>query len=352
MDTYQWHKQATRLREIPPSPLTLEQLAAMGRSERETYARSVSGALLAEPIPSPMHDAVAAQLSRELDSALLEPPGARTILAFSAPFASGKSTLIKRWAQERYREWLGRLDPDTIPEWQPEPGIHADHAPICYLSLLSESKGKDLYVQLLAFLGRRTLGVAERDLAIQAVRALCLHGVRMVILDDAHMLRTSSATGRATLNAVKHLNTELGELGGVLVLVGAGLSGGEALSDSQIRGRLREHTAEAYTIDTDEERAEWQQFLRSCEARVMPYVPGGQLGLFANRHASYLWKRTGGYVGDTARLLIDATVSAITAGQPLDRTVLDGVKLTERAADHQQQHDLLRSAEARRRAAG
>lgn len=215
MDSYQWHQQAAATRPEPPSPYTLAQLQAMDANVRISYAREVCSTLLARPIPSPIHEAVGIELSEQLDWALLEPPGARTILAVSAPYAAGKSTLIKQWAHEQYRAWLGRVDPKVLPEWRPQANVLADHVPICYLSLLSESKGKDVYVQLLAFLGRKTEGIAERDLAIQTVRALRLHGVRMVILDDAHMLRTSSATGRATLNAVKHLNTELGELGGV-----------------------------------------------------------------------------------------------------------------------------------------
>lgn len=342
MDAYQWHEQAGTTRPSPPATYALADLQTIDAGARTGYARRVCSALLACPIPSPIHEAVGIELSEQLDWALLEPPGARTILAVSAPYAAGKSTLIKQWAHEQYRAWLGGLDSKALPEWRPQPGVLADHVPICYLSLLSESKGKDVYVQLLAFLGRKTEGIAERDLAIQAVRALRLHGVRVVILDDAHMLRTSSATGRATLNAVKHLNTELGELGGVLVLVGAELSTGEALADPQIRGRLSEHTLSAYGIEDDEQRARWQRFLRSCESQIMAYVPGGYLGLFANRHAQYLWDRTGGYVGDTARLLIAATGRAIGTAQPLDRSVLEQVRLSERAVDHHRQQDLLR----------
>ncbi|GAB4001832.1 TniB family NTP-binding protein [Nocardioides ultimimeridianus] len=353
MDSYQWHQQAAATRPEPPSPYTLAQLQAMDADARTSYAREVCSTLLACPIPSPIHEAVGIDLSEQLDWALLEPPGARTILAVSAPYAAGKSTLIKQWAHDQYRAWLGRVDPKVLPEWRPQANVLADHVPICYLSLLSESKGKDVYVQLLAFLGRKTEGIAERDLAIQTVRALRLHGVRMVILDDAHMLRTSSATGRATLNAVKHLNTELGELGGVLVLVGAELSAGEALGDPQIRGRLSEHTLSAYGIGTDEQRACWQRFLRSCEAQIMAYVPGGHLGLFANRHAGYLWERTGGYVGDTAKLLIAATGHAIRYAQSLDRAVLEQIRTSERAVDHQRQQDLLRKrAPKKQRVAG
>ena len=334
MDSYLWHELASAIQTAPPSPLGRSEIEAMSPEDRATYAVAVRAALRARTISSPIHEQVAGELTRALDSALIEPAGARTILALSAPYAAGKSTLIKAWAQDQYRSWVGRIRPGQMPEWRPEPGIRADHVPVCYLSLLSESKSKDLYVQLLAFVRRETPRMPERDLAIQAVRALRYHGVRLIVLDDAHMLRTSSVTGRATLNAVKHLNTELGELGGVLVLVGAELSGGEALSDPQIRGRLAEHALPIYEAGTEGERREWQRFLRSCEAQILAYVPDGQPGVFADRPAGYLWDRTGGFVGDTARLLIDATSQAIIEARPLNRSHLDAVRLSERATDH------------------
>lgn len=347
MDSYLWHEQASATHPAPPPPRSRTELETMSTEARTAFATAVRTALRARTISSPIHQQVNGELTRALASALIEPAGARTILALSAPYAAGKSTLIKAWAQDRYRSWIGRTHPSQMPECRPEPGVRADHVPVCYLSLLSESKSKDLYVQLLAFVRRETPRMPERDLAIQAVRALRLHGVRLIVLDDAHMLRTSSVTGRATLNAVKHLNTELGELGGVLVLVGAELSGGEALNDPQIRGRLAEHTLRIYGAGTEDERREWQQFLRSCEAQIMAYMPNGQPGLFANRHAAYLWDRTGGFVGDTAKLLIDATVQAIIEARPLTRSHLDGVRLSERATDHL--HDQEQAKAARRR---
>lgn len=189
----------------------------------------------------------------------------------------------------------------------------------------------------------------ERTLALRAVKALQTHGVRLVILDDAHMLRTTSVTGRATLNAVKHLNTELGEVGGVLMLVGAELTGGDVLSDPQIRGRLSEHTLAPYEVDTASGRAQWQRFLKNCEDLLLPYLPDEEAGLFSSAHAGYLWRRTQGYVGDTTRLLIDATAAAIETGAPLDRAVLDPIWVSQRAQDAQIDHT--RSKTARRAAA-
>ena len=346
MDAEMWHHQATAAMVVAPQPVTAADLDAMNPMGRSTYADAVRAALRAQCVSSPVHDATATAVDRALESALLEPPGARTILALSAPYTAGKSTLIKSWAQDRYRTWANATR-STRPRWTPAPGVTADLVPVCYLTLLSESRSKDLYTQILSFVGYPASGV-ERTLALRAVKALQTHGVRLVILDDAHMLRTTSVTGRATLNAVKHLNTELGEVGGVLMLVGAELTGGDVLSDPQIRGRLSEHTLAPYEVDTATGRAQWQRFLKNCEDLLLPYLPNEEAGLFSSRLAGYLWRRTQGYVGDTTRLLIDATAAAIEAGAPLERAILDPIWVSQRAQDAQ--IDAIRSKTARRAA--
>lgn len=337
MDSALWHDQATLTPEDPSPPEPTASLARMSPAARTAYAAHLRKVWRGQSISSPVHDRVADQMAQALESALLEPPGARTIVSLSAPYSSGKSTLVKQWAQGLYRTWTSPTRCVDRPRWDPAPGITADFVPVCYLTLLSESRSKDLYSQILAFAGYPVTGV-ERALALRAVTALRNHGVRLVILDDAHMLRTSSVTGRATLNAVKHLNTELGELGGVLMLVGADLTGGEALNDPQIRGRLSEHTFAPYEIGSVHGRELWQRFLLACEHRLLPYLAGSSPGLLTTRHAAYLWTRTQGFVGDTTRLLIDGVTTAISSGVPFDRELLDQIPVSQRANDEHRNH--------------
>lgn len=360
MDAHNWHRQATLLPPPPPGPLSHTELKHLSDGARHEYASLVREGLRRQSLTSPIHDAIADQMTTALESAMLEPPGARTILSLSAPFTAGKSTMIKRWAQTLHRNWL----PDAtttdaaedhssgLPRWTPKPGILADLIPVNYMTLLSDSRGTDLYAQLLAF-ANADAGGAVRTVVQRAVRSLGTHGTRLVIIDDAHMLRTTSVTGRATLNAVKHLNTELGELGGVLVLVGANLTGGDVLEDDQIRGRLAQHAFDAYEIDTIDGRRNWQRFLKACEATLLPYLPGNQQGDFSQKHSSYLWIRTQGFVSDAARLLIDATAQALPAGRALDRETLGSVVLSKRAQDGERELARLRAFGASgRKAAG
>lgn len=341
MDAAAWHLQAMTPPPALPDRLTSGVLAAMGETARAGYANSFRTSMRGRPITSPIHETVTEQMNAALDSVFLEPPGARTILALSAPFSAGKSTMIKGWAQGLHRSWLAGSDPDELPRWTPTPGISADTVPVSYLTLLSDSRGTDLYAQLLGFANHDAAG-SVRTVVQRAVLAMKSHGTRLVVIDDAHMLRTTSVTGRATLNALKHLNTELGELGGVLVLVGANLAGGDVLADPQIRGRLAQHTFRPYEIDTEAGRRNWQKFLKAAEANLLPYLPDNSPGDFASGLAEYLWIRTTGFIGDASRLLIEGAAHALTIGEPLARAALDRVVLSQRAQDAQREVELLR----------
>lgn len=341
MDAAGWHVQAMTPPPTLPQPATASALTSMSEAARADYAAAFRVAMRARPLASPIHDHVRSQLKAALHSTFLEPPGARTILALSAPFSAGKSTMIKSWAQALHRSWMTESEPSAIPRWTPTPGISADSVPVSYLTLLSDARGTDLYAQLLGF-AKRDSGGPVRSIVQRAVRALHTHGTRLVIIDDAHMLRTTSVTGRATLNAVKHLNTELGEQGGVLVLVGADLIGGDVLADPQIRGRLAQFTFQPYEIDTDTGRRQWQAFLKAAEELLLPYLPSNTAGDLSSRLAEYVWIRSTGFVSDASRLLVDGVAAALSAGEALDREVLDHVVLSQRACDAQVEVERLR----------
>lgn len=330
MDSSLWHRQAVAPPATAPLPLNSLELDSLLPSRRASYASQVRAGLRAQPVPSPLHEDARDQLDRALESALLEPRGARTMLALSAPYTAGKSTLVKDWAQHRYRQWSHTSTGDPLPVREVADGVTADHVPVCYLTLLGDSKAKGLYTQIITFLRHRATG-AERTLALRSISAMAVHGVRALILDDAHMLHSRSVTGRATMDAIKHLNTELGELDGVLILVGADLSTGDVLADPQIRGRLSEHQLATYGVESDSQRRNWQQFLRNCEDRVLPYLPSADRRVFSSQLATYIWHRSQGYIGDASRLIIDGAVSALATDRTLDRGLLDTVRLSQRA---------------------
>lgn len=333
MDAHQWHHQTNATPQADVSVLTAGQLRRASPEGRRQYANDVRRSLRAKPLKSPKHEALAAALGDALAQIEDEPPGARTILSVSAPFGVGKSSLIKDWAQRQYRDWLGDRIGRDLPEWSPIPGVTADWVPVVYVTLMARSNARALYSAVLAYLGYPTQGVS-RDVTLWTTRALGTHGVRVIIVDDAHMLTTEKATGRATLDALKQVNTELGELGGTLVLVGANLTGGAALSDPQIRSRLLEHTLEAYDLRSRAGVGQWQELLAGAESRIRPFLPSLPEGALPSTFGATIYKRTQGYVGDTHTLIAGAAANALLRGRTdLEREDWAAVRLSQRAQD-------------------
>src|SRR5680860_1251424 len=119
MDSALWHDQATITPEDPPPPESAASLARMNPTSRAAYAAHLRRVWRGQPITSPVHDRVGTQMTEALESALLEPPGARTIVSLSAPYSSGKSTLVKQWAQGHYRSWTATTGAGGRPRWEP-----------------------------------------------------------------------------------------------------------------------------------------------------------------------------------------------------------------------------------------
>ncbi|WP_277453591.1 TniB family NTP-binding protein [Janibacter sp. DB-40] len=332
MDSHLWHRQVNDGKRAPsPQAWTAHRLDSAPSHEREQYASAVRRFLRSHPLHSAKHRHLATQLDRALAEVEDEPPGARTIISVSAPFAVGKSTLIKQWGADLYRDWVPDSTSDVLPEWSDGAGTRFDLVPIVYVTLMARSKAKDVHGAILTFLGYPSRGTTS-EITLRTTTALRNHRVRLLIVDDAHMLHTKSVTGRETLDALKQINTELGELGGTLVLVGANLTNGPALRDPQIRGRLFEHHLSAYDVATVGDAGRWQEMLASAETTMRPYLPD-QDSLPAEL-AGPIFKRTQGFIGDVSTLLAGATYNALTAGRTrLEREDLAHVQLSSRAHD-------------------
>ena len=134
------------------------------------------------------------------------------------------------------------------------------------------------------------------------------------------------------LDFLKYLNTELGELGGTMILVGADLHESPLYLDPQINSRLERLTLSAYPLATEDDRRTWQRFLKDAESVLLPYFDCAPPGIFSRQHAGYIWRRTQGYVGDTALLLTEALLAAFDDGSDtITNAHLDSVSLSARA---------------------
>lgn len=195
--------------------------------------------------------------------------------------------------------------------WTPEPGVIADWVPVVYVTLMSSSSIKEINALILLYLGYPPEGLA-RTTTTRVLHALRMHGVRVVILDDAHMLRSTSVQGRAVLDYIKFLNTELGEVhNGTVILVGANLPNTAILDDPQIRARLTTMTVGAFEISTVEHKAAWQDLLATAADRPMQHVPDAAPDLFVTTLAQHIWRRTQGFVGEVAKLVAGSVLDAV-----------------------------------------
>ncbi|MCR6649177.1 MAG: TniB family NTP-binding protein [Cellulomonas sp.] len=315
----------------------MAELRALTPTEREMHVSTLRDWLAAAQFPAASTRRVATTMWDVVRSNDGSSPGAKTIVAVDALNTVGKSTAMRAWAHDAYREWTGpRLADAHLPSWAPEPGVHAHEVPIAWINLQSAARIRDFNAQILTYFGYPTEGPI-RSLSTRIAGAIGRHRVRVLVVDDVHLLDTRFKDGREVLDHLKHVNTELGERGATMVLVGAKLHDSPIVSDPQIAGRLRVLELAPFAVDTLDDKRAWQDFLVDVEQQLLPYLPGAKDGLLAKTHVSRIWRRTQGFVGDVATLLRGA-VDAATCDDTwtLHPSHLDAVSLSRRATLHEQ----------------
>jgi hypothetical protein len=279
MDARLWHQQATAPPRPMPTPIPVETFDAMSEAAQDEYWDQLTTAMAGLVLPSVLAQRAAHHLTRLVDRNRLRPPGAKAIGSVSASFAVGKSTFVKDWAQAAYRDLLGPACADPRPTWNPEPGVTADWIPHVYITLRAASKIRDVLAALLLTMGYPSEGLV-RVTTTRVIHAFRQHGVRLLLIDDSHFLDVSNKDSRDMLDFLKYLNTELGELGGTMILVGADLHESPLYLDPQINSRLERLTLSAYPLATEDDRRTWQRFLKdaeTCAAALLRLRTAGDL---------------------------------------------------------------------------
>lgn len=328
MEARAWHQNAlTRPPKVPTPPHETPY--------PQEYLERLEDALAALTLGSERAERTAAAMSKIFQRNLRRPLGSQDILSLSAPFSAGKSTFAIRWGSQIHCQLLGNTPATATPSWNPSRDVAADLVPVVYVTLISDSGAKELNAQILSFLGYSSEGTT-RATANRVVTALGRHGVRLLILDDVHMLRLREKASRNVLDYLKFLNTELGSLNGTLMLVGADIDNSQILADPQIKGRLRSFRLDPYTITTKASAREWQHFLRAAEEQLLPVIPWVEPGIFSSTHAGLLYQRTQGFPGDAAQLLTDLVLAIATTGkQTITSEDIEAVTLSARAQEGQ-----------------
>lgn len=328
MDATLWHTHAGYAPTRPDTP-TLAELRRLTDVATARHQHEVRAWVSRIYVATDQTRALEIELTRVVDDNRVSLPGAKSLSAVTGPNTVGKSTFVKHWAMDTYRDQVGddALARPTVPRWDPEPGVNADLIPVVWLNLKGMTATGAFDTNVVNFLGYPITRAKEG----QAVRALAQHGVRLLIVDDAHFLRTTNAIGRGMLDHLKQFNTELGEYHGSMVLVGANLHGTDLFADPQIAGRLQVTTLTSFTLDSAGDKLAWQRLLKQFETELLPYLPAASPGCIYGQ-AGLVWRRTQGYMQDVVRLLVGAATTAvrdqtwtITPGQ------LEAIELSARA---------------------
>lgn len=333
MDARIWHNYCIAPPTPEPSPLSLKQWDRLSDSESDRHNDQLRRWLRHLFVQTAELADIADVMTEIVRTNAESPPGAKDVVVLTGENAVGKSTLMKKWGRQNYREWTksSELDGRGRPIWHPTEDAEADICPVVWINLHSSAKIKEFDSQILEFFGLPAEGVI-RNLSNRVVRAAERHRVRVLVVDDAHLLKTDWRGGRDVLDHVKHINTELGEIGATLILVGANLDGGDLVTDPQIAGRLRLLNFPRYGIDDLAEQRAWQRILCDIEEQLLPHLPAGKPGMLFTELAGELWYRTQGFLGDLTRLAGEATLSAtIDRSHAIRRDHLEPVTLSSRA---------------------
>lgn len=346
MDAYDLHKFAATALPAPPALADIP-VDALTDDQR----RVITGWLGYLYLPTATTERMETQLRSVIERNSCSRPGAKTIPIVTAINGMGKSTMMFELCRQFYLEQIPaqRLIVGTLPTFNPQLGVHAAHIPIVWLNVGSADGKGDLDAAICRFFGLPIAG-SKGACSARALHALRTHKVKIVVIDDAHLLRTHKVLGRQLLDHLKVLNTELGVLGATMIIVGADLESSDITDDPQIACRSTTFTMNKYEITTDEGRAAIQRILADLEQLLLPNIPGITPHLLSRVLAGPITGRVGGRHGDIIKLVVDACSDYIlhATSPSLTADVIATTVITDRARAAQHRSQAAKTKRGRR----
>lgn len=335
MDADGWHTWCTTPLVVEPPVLTLYRWKHLSPEQFAAHTDHLDRWLRQIYLETDELAAVASKITRQVRNNAHKPPGTKDIIGLTGPNLIGKSTLMMRWGRTQYNTWIRGAELDS----RGRPVIHVgvcevDWCPIMWIDLRDMSRNSTVDRKRLNFYGLPTGGTNDA-MSIAADNAVKRHGTLVIVIDDVHLLWLNWKGGQQVLDHIKHINTEFGQVGATLILVGANLEDTELVHDPQIAGRLKLHTLAANEAgDDDTERPAWQRAVKQMEDLVLPHLPAGKPGMLYREFVGELWYRSNGYVGHMTELVIEATMAATLDGtHQITQEHLDAIELSYGAED-------------------
>lgn len=320
----------------PPPMITTREANCMSGQERRARASEVRRFLAGRYFDSDRDRGIRQRLTALIEGNAQSLTGTKDVAIVTGDNVLGKSTMLYQVAFEAHRRLVA---PHTNPDVRPATtartitgrrveNLEVDHVPVLFLSLAAGTTVAKFNAQIVQALGYPP-GVEKRVRYLDLIER---HGVRLLIVDDLHLLKTSLKLGREALDHLKAVVTAVGELGATVILAGANLHTHPVMDDPQVTGRAYEIPVAPYSGTTKADRLAFQQFLRECAKHAQPYLPTGRPDHIW-KELPHIWlERSAGYHRDLLQLLRDATTAAIADGTwAITEKHLAGVTLAARA---------------------
>ncbi|GAA5513086.1 hypothetical protein Dcar01_01812 [Deinococcus carri] len=242
-------------------------------------------------------------------------------VALSGPPTLGKTTIAQLLGRDFGRDVRVLLeergiDLQDLDEFQP----------VVYLSITSETTTETLNRQILLFLGT-PISVSKQyrkgDLELAVAEALRRHGVRLVILDDVHLLRPGRRNTEGVHSYLKALSSRAPVM---LLMVGIDLEKTDLFEALRHKDRIEVGQTGGRTTVLPVGRfakgsPEWIDLVSWADGQLvlLHHQPGRLLRL-----KDYLWNRTQGGIGSFMSLIRRVALKAVaTEHEQVSRKLID-----------------------------
>ena len=274
MDAQLWHDYCVAVPPEEPPALTRPQWKNLSDEQRDAHIDRLNLWLNHLYVDTEELTAITTTINKTVKNNIRRPPGARELIGLTGPNLIGKSTLMMRWGRTQYRDWTAGVGVDRRgrPVTVTSEGFEVDFCPVVWINLPGGATSADVDREILGFFALEDVG-RVKSFTKRAITAAYRHGTLVLIVDDAHLLKTDWKGGRVVLDHVKHLNTELGYIDVTLIVVGADLEHGALVHDPQIAGRLKLKTVTPYKATTADQKRAWQRIVPRSRTRSFPTCP-------------------------------------------------------------------------------
>ncbi|MBD0737465.1 TniB family NTP-binding protein [Streptomyces sp. CBMA29] len=246
---------------------------------------------------------------------------ARPSLIVTGPAAAGKTTALLQVGRVCHLAHTRRHGPAA-----------AGHVPVAYVLVPPAASAKTLAVEFARYLGIPvTDRMSQAQITNAVVHTYTAARVQLVMIDEIHRLNPRTTTGAQTADLIKDLTERIGA---TFVYAGIDVTGTPLFTGvrgAQLAGRASLIDCGAFPARLGQHEP-FHDLITAMENALdlHHHTPGTLPAL-----AGYLHQRTAGRIGSLARLIRQASITALTDGtERITKTTLETIRLDHLAEQH------------------